>query len=100
MGFFKIIVIQNFSDYYPNRFTWNMQQTGCIASVCSHKMALKFFHASLFSEYPFFGGGCKGTESSEVNRFGMLNDDRKRGSFCFDTTECFPYTKTYNETTK
>lgn len=88
------------TDYYGNPSAWNFEQTGCLLSECSHKMAVKFFDASLFFEYPFYGIGCRGTDPSEVSRFGIYSDDRKQGSFCFDTTECFPYTKTFSKPLK
>lgn len=75
-------------DFYANSLA--VWQPGCLDDICSHLKSVFFNYASLFHEYEFVGRDCK-RFSGKTSRFGPFNDGKEEGSFCFETTACFPY---------
>lgn len=79
-------------DYYANNKS--VQQTGCLDDICSHLKVVFFNYASLFSENEFTGRECNSQDSpnATTSRFGLFSDGKQEGSYCFNTSACFPYT--------
>lgn len=89
---FVINEVYNFSfflDFYANKHA--LQQPGCFTHGCSHDKSVFFYYASLFPQYAFIGRDCDSKYSSNTARFSPHHACKERGSFCFDTTPCFPY---------
>lgn len=81
------------ADFYANNGT--ALQPACESGLCGHSKAVYYHLASLFPQYKFIGVACgqmRDSSSNETSRFGEFNDG-KHGTFCFDTTGCFPYAK-------
>lgn len=81
------------SDFFANIFSH--QQPGCSLwdISCSHARACELYFASMFPENKFIGNASPLSWNQEKSsRFGFFND-RKKGTFYFDTTSCFGYAK-------
>ncbi|XP_031626768.1 pancreatic lipase-related protein 2-like isoform X2 [Contarinia nasturtii] len=79
-------------NFYANNKTTT--QPGCPFKQCGHAKAIFYYFASLFPQYEFIGVDCEQQDSREADtvfsRFGFFTDDIE-GSFCFNTTSCFPF---------
>lgn len=80
-------------DFFANILS--AQQPGCALrdNSCSHSRAYELYFASMFPENKFIGNASPFSWNQEKSsRFGFFND-RKKGSFYFNTTACFGYAK-------
>lgn len=81
------------SDFFANILS--RQQPGCgfLDNSCSHSRAHELYFASMFPENKFIGYTSPLSRNLENgSRFGFFND-RKKGTFYFNTTACFGYAK-------